>query len=60
MALTGVQMAAAYVGNCLMPPLFGLLAQSISPALYPWFLAALLAVMAAMSEALHRKTAGCA
>ena len=53
-------MAAAYVGNCLMPPLFGLLAQSISPALYPWFLAALLAVMAAMSEALHRKTAGCA
>ena len=57
MALTGVQMAAAYIGNVLFPPLFGLLAQYISISLYPWYLLAALAVMAAMSAALHRKTA---
>ena len=39
LAMTGVQMAFAYVGSCLMPPLFGLLAQYVSPALYPWYLA---------------------
>ena len=57
MALTGVQMAAAYIGNVLFPPLFGLLAQYISISLYPWYLLAALALMAAMSAALHRKTA---
>ena len=57
MALTGVQMAAAYVGNVVFPPLFGLLAQYISISLYPWYLLAALALMAVMSAALHRKTA---
>ena len=57
MALTGVQMAAAYIGNVLFPPLFGLLAQYISISLYPWYLLAALALMAVMSAALHRKTA---
>lgn len=36
--IIGVEMAAAYVGTCLMPPLFGLLAQNISVALLPWYL----------------------
>ena len=57
MSMTGVQMAAAYTGSCLMPPVFGLLAQHVSPALFPWFLAVLLVLMTVMSEALHHKTA---
>ena len=57
MSMTGLQMATAYVGSCLMPPLFGLLAQYVTPALYPWFLAVILALMFVMAESLHRRTA---
>ncbi len=57
MSMTGLQMATAYVGSCLMPPLFGLLAQYVTPTLYPWFLAVILALMFAMAESLHRRTA---
>ncbi|WP_294499395.1 MFS transporter [uncultured Gemmiger sp.] len=56
LAMTGVQMAFAYVGSCLMPPLFGLIAQYVSPALYPWYLAAFLVLMILMSELLHKRT----
>ena len=56
-AVAGVQMAVAYVGNVVFPPLFGLLAQYISISLYPWYLLAALVLMAVMSRALHRKTA---
>ena len=52
-----VKRAAAYVGNVVFPPLFGLLAQYISISLYPWYLLAALVLMAVMSRALHRKTA---
>ncbi len=37
-ALIGVQMASAYVGTCLVPPLFGLIAQHVSVKLLPLFL----------------------
>lgn len=57
MSMTGLQMATAYVGTCLVPPLFGLLAQYVTPALYPWALAVILVLMFAMAESLHRKTA---
>ena len=57
MSMTGLQMATAYVGSCLMPPLFGLLAQYVTPPLYPWFLAVILALMFVMAESLHRRTA---
>ncbi len=57
MSMTGLQMACAYVGSCLMPPLFGLLGQHISMGLYPWFMAVLLVLMFLMAESLHRKTA---
>ena len=57
MSLTGLQVATAYVGTCLVPPLFGLLAQYVTPALYPWALAVILVLMFAMAESLHRKTA---
>lgn len=56
-AIIGVQMASAYVGNCLMPPLFGLLADHITPALLPLHLALILAVMMLTHEKLIRETA---
>lgn len=34
----GVQMASAYIGNMLAPPLFGLLAQYLTAALFPYYL----------------------
>ena len=51
-AVIGVQMASAYVGTCLMPPLFGLVAQHIAPALFPVYLLAVLAGLVAAHEAL--------
>ena len=45
-AVIGILMAGAYLGNCLMPPLFGLIANHISIGLLPPYLLALLAVMA--------------
>ena len=44
-AMVGVQMASAYVGTCLMPPLFGLIAKHITIALLPVYLAAFLLLM---------------
>ena len=55
-ALIGVQMASAYVGTLLMPPLFGALAARSSLAIFPLYLLVLLAVMAASHAALCRKT----
>lgn len=54
-AIIGVQMASAYVGTCLMPPLFGLIANHITPALLPVYLLALLGMMAAAHEILNRQ-----
>ena len=56
-AIIGVQMACAYVGTCLMPPLFGLLAQHISVSLLPAYLLVILVLMAVMHESLIRKIA---
>lgn len=56
-SLIGVQMAGAYVGNCFMPPLFGLIANHISVSLLPVYLLALLAVMVWMHETVVRQTA---
>lgn len=54
-AIIGVQMASAYVGTCLMPPLFGLIANHISIKLLPVYLLILLALMVYMHELLERK-----
>ena len=54
-ALIGVQMASAYVGTCLAPPLFGLVANHITVALLPVYLLAILILMAVMHEKLIRK-----
>ncbi len=49
-AMIGVQMASAYVGTCLMPPVFGFIANHISVSLFPVYLLSILALMAAMHE----------
>lgn len=56
-AIVGLQMASAYVGSMVMPPLFGLVAQYVSVAVYPFYLLALLALMVVMHESLRRKRA---
>ncbi len=55
-AIIGIQMASAYVGTCLMPPLFGLIANHISVSLLPPYLLVLLAMMALMHERLLKAT----
>ena len=57
MAMTGIQMAAAYTGTTLLSPLFGVLAQNITMNLYPWALLVMLLLMVVLSEQLHKKTA---
>ncbi|MBE5766750.1 MAG: MFS transporter [Clostridiales bacterium] len=54
-AIIGVQMASAYVGIIAMPPLFGLIANNISVALYPVYMLAILGVMVWMYEWLLKK-----
>lgn len=57
-AVIGVQMASAYVGNLLMAPLFGLIANHISVALFPVYLLLILAVMVIMHIKLLQKVRG--
>lgn len=47
-AIIGVQMASAYVGSASLPPIFGLIANHITPGLYPFYLAIVLILMATM------------
>ena len=55
-ALVGVQMASAYMGNILMPPLFGVLANHVSIRLFPWYMLAILLLMAVMYRKMEKKT----
>ena len=54
-ALIGVQMASAYVGSCIMPPIFGLIANHISISFYPLYLLTILVLMFVMHESLLKK-----
>ena len=54
-AMIGVQMASAYVGTCFMPPVFGFLANHIGVFLFPVYLLAILALMAAMHEKMLKR-----
>lgn len=54
-AMIGVQMAFAYTGFLLMPPLFGLIAEYVSISLLPVYLLALLVLMFVMHEIVVRK-----
>lgn len=56
-AIIGIQMACAYVGTCLMPPVFGLIANHITVALLPVYLLIILVLIVIMHELLCKKTA---
>ena len=53
-AIIGVQMASAYVGNLLMPPLFGIIANHISVIVFPIYLLLILIVMIVMHIKLNK------
>lgn len=53
-AVVGVQMASAYMGSLVMPPLYGVLARYLGAGLFGWYLLAILAVMVVMSEKLNK------
>ncbi len=55
-AIIGVQMASAYIGNCLMPPLFGAAANHTTIAIFPYYLLVILILMGAMHETLQKGT----
>ena len=54
-AIIGIQMASAYVGSCLMPPIFGLIASHITVSLLPFYLLVILGLMVLMHEMLLKK-----
>jgi fucose permease len=54
-AMIGVQMAFAYIGFLVMPPLFGVIAEKISIMLLPLFLSILLVAMVLMHEIVVNK-----
>ena len=55
-AFIGVQMASAYMGTTLMPPLFGLIANHISVGLYPLYMTLILLLMVLMHELVVKAT----
>lgn len=55
-AMIGVQMASAYLGSCLAPPVYGLIANHVSSAALPVYLAVFLALMVVMHEIVVAKT----
>ena len=55
-AIIGIQMASAYTGTTLMPPLFGMIASKTTIALYPFCLLLALVLLFIMHEKLVKKT----
>ncbi len=53
-AVMGMQMACAYVGTMVMPPLFGMISDLAGIGLYPWYLFGIAAAMTVMVERLNR------
>lgn len=52
-AIIGIQMASAYLGTTLMPPLFGILATNFSMGLFPFYLMIFAALTFVMTERLN-------
>lgn len=55
-AMIGIQMAFAYTGFLVMPPLFGVIAEKVSISLLPPYLLVFLVLIILMHETLIRKT----
>lgn len=53
-AVIGVQMASAYIGTCLMPPVFGVVANHASVSLFPAYLLVILVCMFVMYSRMLR------
>lgn len=56
-AIIGVQMASAYIGTCVMPPLFGLIVTLLGVQLLPIYLFLIVICMNIVHELLVNKTA---
>ena len=52
-AIIGVQMATAYIGVCVMPPVFGLIANHISVSLLPVYVGTITVLMIVKCEKLN-------
>lgn len=57
-AIMGMQMACAYVGTMVMPPLFGVISGTVGMWVYPWYLMIIAAVMTVMAESLNKIRGG--
>ena len=55
-SMIGFQMAFAYIGFCILPPLFGFIAEWTTISILPWYLFALLAITEIMHETTVKKT----
>ncbi len=53
-SLVGMQMASAYIGSTVAPPVFGLAAQYISVGLYPFYLGMFAVLLLVMTELLNK------
>lgn len=53
-AIIGIQMAAAYTGTTLAPPLFGALSVWTGMWIFPWYIAVMVVLGLLMSERLNR------
>lgn len=54
-AATGLQMACAYTGSTLMPPLMGVLSGALGLGVMPWWILALTLMMLASGEMVNRR-----
>lgn len=54
-SVMGVQMAAAYIGGTVMPPLFGFLAAKFTNVLFPYYMLGILVLMAVTMQMLNRR-----
>jgi len=54
-AIMGLQVGSAYIGNTLMPPVFGWLASFLSFSIFPIFIGLVLVIMIVLIEVLSRK-----
>ena len=54
-AIIGLQMAFAYIGTLVMPPLFGLIAQATTVMVFPCYLLVALVLMIVLHERLRAK-----
>jgi len=54
-SIIGLQMACAYIGSSVMPPLFGVLASLIGYSIMPFYTGCILIIMFVMIEILNRR-----